>query len=47
VEVNFPRTEALAVEKGGFARIKSGRVVRVERQNMLRDGNIGIAIAFA
>jgi hypothetical protein len=47
VEVNFPRTEALAQEKGGFARIKSGRVVRVERQNILRDGNIGIAIAFA
>jgi hypothetical protein len=47
VEVNFPRTEVLAHEKGGFARIKSGRVVRVERENMLKDGNIGIAIAFA
>lgn len=47
VEINFPRTEALAQEKGGFARIKSGKVVRVERQNMLKDGNIGVAIAFA
>lgn len=47
VEINFPRTETLAIEKGGFARIKSGRVVRVERQNMLKDGNVGIAIAFA
>jgi hypothetical protein len=47
VEINFPRTEALAFEKGGFARIKSGKVVRVERQNILKDGNIGIAIAFA
>ena len=47
VEINFPRTEALALEKGSFARIKGGRVVRVERQNMLKDGNIGIAIAFA
>ena len=47
VEINFPRTEALAQEKGGFARIKSGKVVRVDRQNMLKDGNIGIAIAFA
>jgi hypothetical protein len=47
VEVNFPRTEALAQEKGGFARIKSGKVVRVERENMLKDGGIGVAIAFA
>jgi hypothetical protein len=47
VEINFPRTEALAQEKGGFARIKSGKVVRVDRQNMLKDGNIGVAIAFA
>ena len=47
VEINFPRTEALAQEKGSFARIKSGKVVRVERQNMLKDGNIGVAIAFA
>jgi len=46
VEINFPRTEDLAQEKGGFARIKSGKVVRVERQNMLKDGNIGVAIAF-
>jgi len=47
VEVNFPRTEALAKEKGQFARIKSGKVVRVERQNMLKDTAIGVAISFA
>lgn len=47
VEINFPRTEALAQEKGGFARIKGGKVVRVERQQMLKDGSIGVAIAFA
>ena len=46
VEVNFPRTAALAEQKGQFARIKSGRVVRVERRNMLKDANIGVAIAF-
>ena len=46
VEVNFPRTEALAQEKGQFARVKSGKVVRVERQNILKDTTIGIAIAF-
>ena len=46
VEINFPRTEALAKQKGQFARIKSGKVVRVERKNMLKDANIGVAIAF-
>ena len=46
VEVNFPRTEVLAKQKGGFARIKSGKVVRVERNNMLKDTKIGVAIQF-
>jgi hypothetical protein len=46
VEINFPRTTALAKQKGQFARIKSGKVVRVERKNMLKDANIGVAIAF-
>ena len=46
VEVNFPRTIALAKQKGGFSRIKSGRVVRVERKNILKDAHIGVAIAF-
>jgi len=45
VEVNFPRTEALAREKGQFAR-KNGKVVRVERKDVLKNANIGIAIAF-
>ena len=46
VEVNFPRTAALAKQKGQFARIKAGKVVRVERENTLNDANIGVAIAF-
>ncbi|MHC4292963.1 MAG: PilZ domain-containing protein [Planctomycetota bacterium] len=46
VEINFPRTQTLAKEKGQFARIKSGKVVRVERRNMLRDACIGMAIQF-
>jgi hypothetical protein len=46
VEINFPRTETLAKEKGQFARIKSGKVVRVERKDMLKSANIGVAIAF-
>ncbi len=46
VEINFPRTAALAREKGRFARIKTGKVVRVERQDMLQDAQIGVAVAF-
>jgi hypothetical protein len=46
VEINFPRTETLAEQKGGFARIKSGRVVRVEREDMLKSTRIGVAIQF-
>ena len=46
VEMNFPRTATLAKEKGRFARIKSGKVVRVERRNMLKDANIGVAVQF-
>jgi hypothetical protein len=46
VEINFPRTVTLAREKGQFARIKSGKVVRVDRKNMLKNAEIGVAIAF-
>jgi hypothetical protein len=46
VELNFPRTVTLARQKGGFARIKTGKVVRVERRNMLKDANIGVAVQF-
>lgn len=46
VELNFPRTTALAEEKGQFARIKKGKVVRVERKNVLDTAEIGVGIAF-
>lgn len=46
IEINFPRTEALAKEKGKYARIKSGTVVRVDRSNMLEDASIGLAVKF-
>ncbi len=46
VEVNFPRTEALAREKGSFARIKTGTVVRVERQDVLDSAEVGVAVLF-
>jgi len=46
VELNFPRTMTLAKKKGGFARIKSGRVVRIERAGLLDDATIGVGIVF-
>lgn len=46
VELNFPRTETLAKEKGQFARIKSGKIVRVDRKNLLANAEIGVGIAF-
>lgn len=46
VELNFPRTETLASEKGQYARIKRGRVVRVDRKATLEEASIGLGIAF-
>ena len=46
VEINFPRTAALAKEKGKYARIKSGKVVRVDRTNMLEEASLGLAVEF-
>lgn len=47
IEVNFPRTMSLAKQKGQYARIKNAKVLRVERQQMLQGGTIGIAVQFA
>src|SRR4030042_6830132 len=44
VEINFPRTMNLAQKKGQFARIKSGKVLRVERQTLTADATIGVAV---
>jgi hypothetical protein len=46
VELNFPRTQALAKEKGQYARIKTGRVVRIDRENLLENAEVGVGIAF-
>ncbi|MGA2171830.1 MAG: PilZ domain-containing protein [Sedimentisphaerales bacterium] len=46
VELNFPRTMVLAKRKGCFARIKSGKIVRVERGGLLDDTTIGVGIVF-
>jgi hypothetical protein len=47
VELNFPRTMALAKKKGAFARIKSGRIVRIQRQDLLDDATISVGIVFS
>ena len=46
IEVNFPRTMSLAKQKGQYARIKTAKVLRVERKQMLQAGSIGIAVEF-
>ena len=46
IEINFPRTQTLAKEKGQYARIKYARILRVDRQQMLSSGSIGIAVEF-
>ncbi len=46
VEVNFPRSSALAQQKGSYARIKKGKVVRVDRTELLRQGKLGVAVHF-
>ena len=46
IEINFPRTQTLAKEKGQYARIKNARILRVDRKQMLCDGSIGIAVEF-
>jgi hypothetical protein len=46
IEINFPRTSALAEEKGQYARIKKGKILRVDRMSMLRDAKIGVAVQF-
>ena len=46
VEINFPRTPSLAKQKGQYARIKHGKIVRVDRRSIFENGNIGLAVAF-
>lgn len=46
IEINFPRTMTLAKQKGQYARIKYAKVIRVDRNQMLQDGTIGMAVQF-
>ena len=46
IEINFPRTKTLAAQKGSFARIKAGKILRVERESVMDRGMIKIAVQF-
>jgi hypothetical protein len=46
VEINFPRTTSLARKKGQFARIKAGKVLRVNRDTLTADATICVAVQF-
>ena len=47
LELNFPRTETLAKDKGSFARIKTARVVRVDRGDTVTAARIKVGLEFA
>ena len=46
IELNFPRTKGLAEKKGQFARIKGGKVLRVDRASITTAASINVAIQF-
>lgn len=46
LEINFPRSHRLAEEKGSCARIKSCRVIRVDREAAMTEGALRVGIAF-
>ena len=46
IELNFPRTSHLAQQKGQYARIKTGKILRVDRSRMMEDAVIGLAVQF-
>jgi hypothetical protein len=46
IELNFPRTTHLAQQKGQYARIKSGKVLRVDRSRVMQEAVLGLAVQF-
>lgn len=46
LEVNFPRNKALAKEKGRFARIKTAKVVRIDRSKAVESTNVEVGLEF-
>ena len=46
LELNFPRSEGLAETKGGFARIKTARVIRVDRSDLISGAAVKVGLVF-
>ncbi|MBI9019276.1 MAG: PilZ domain-containing protein [Phycisphaerae bacterium] len=46
IEVNFPRNEDLAKQKGSFARIKTAKVVRIDRSDIIRSSAVRVGLRF-
>ena len=46
VELNFPRGESLAKEKGQFGRLKNARVIRIDRGSALSSATMEVGLAF-
>ena len=46
VEINFPRTEMLAKDKGSYSRIKTARVVRIDRSDAVDKAVVKIGLQF-
>ena len=46
LEINFPRTEELAKDKGTYARVKTAKVVRIDRSDTLNQAAIKIGLQF-
>ena len=47
LELNFPRSETLAQNKGGCARIKPARVIRIDRSATLDSAAIKVGVEFS
>ena len=47
LEVNFPRGEKLAQKKGGSARIKPAKVVRIDRSETISSAMVKVGLKFS
>ena len=47
LEINFPRSEKLAEDKGAAARIKSAKVLRIDRYESITSATIKVALSFS
>ncbi|KPK76651.1 MAG: hypothetical protein AMJ79_05925 [Phycisphaerae bacterium SM23_30] len=46
LEINFPRFESLAKDKGSFSRVKNAQVVRIDRSDSLLSATVKVGLDF-